>query len=192
MDDFIDGGLDFLPSYSGETVFNPWEETGSFEADGSFIGDSEAQGLWREQSTPFTCAVVSQQMILESFGVQVSEAQLVYDSVSNGWLSEGGTSVGDVGALLDYYGIPVHQGAGGDIESLVYELAQGHKVIVGVDSGELWNQDMFFEDWLNPNGADHAIMVNGMVILTGRGLLYPLRISWMPGKILANITLQHR
>lgn len=40
-------------------------------------------------------------------------------------------------------------------------MAQGHKVIVGVDSGELWGDNIFdkiFED----NAADHALIVSGV------------------------------
>lgn len=162
MDDFMDDVLEFLPSFSGEEAFNPWDEVQTPETGPNMVGYAEDSDLWREQSTPFTCAVVSQQMILERFGIEISEAQLVYDSVSNGWLTDSGTTMEDMGSLLEHYGVSTHQGMGGGIESMIYELAQGHKLIVAVDSGELWNEDIFIEDWLNPNGADHAIMINGI------------------------------
>jgi len=118
--------------------------------------------FWSLQDTPFTCAVVCQKMILHQFGVDVSEAQLVYDAATNGWLTQNGTSPLDAARLLEYYGVGTHTNFSGDLESLVSELAQGRKVIVSVDSGEIWRTDWFFEDWINPNGADHAIVLTGI------------------------------
>jgi hypothetical protein len=77
-----------------------------------------------------------------------------------GWYN-GGTSPEDVGKLLELHGIPVSQYENANIFNLVNELAQGHKVIVGVDSGELWGDNIFdklFED----NEADHALIVSGV------------------------------
>jgi hypothetical protein len=153
----IDDLTELLPEFVNDMVFNPWE------SEQGVIGNPSGGSEWLQQSTDFTCAVVSQQMILKDFGFDVSEAQLVYDSVSNGWLSDQGTTIEDMGELLNYYGIPTHQGLGDGIESLLSELAQGHKVIVGVDSGELWATDFPFSDWIDGgNGADHAIVVNGI------------------------------
>jgi hypothetical protein len=77
-----------------------------------------------------------------------------------GWYN-GGTSPEDVGKLLELHGVPVSQYENANIFNLVNELAQGHKVIVGVDSGELWGDNIFdkiFED----NAADHALIVSGV------------------------------
>ena len=51
---------------------------------------------------------------------------------------------------------------GATSSDLVEELSRGHKVIVGLDGGELYNQDWFGEDLINPYGADHAVMVTGI------------------------------
>lgn len=127
------------------------------------IGDGvdDAQ-YWQLQTTDFTCAVVSQQMILKQFGIDVSEAQLVYDATTNGWLTEGGTSPADLGRLLEYYGVSTHMSVGGGVDAVVDELAHGRKVVIALDSGEMWQQDPFFEDWINPNGADHAVVLTGL------------------------------
>ena len=134
------------------------------------VGDPDNTGHIA-QTTAITCAVVSQQMILNDFGVvspttglPLSEAELTYVAAVNGWLSEG-TTPDDVGKLLDYYAIPNHKGYG--IDNLVTELQQGHKVIVGVDSSELWNSNNpilnFAEDYVVGENADHAIVVNGII-----------------------------
>jgi len=145
--------------------------------------------FWQLQTTPFTCAVVAQLGIIEAFtGEPVSEAQLVYDATANGWLSDNGMSPLDVGNLLDLYNIPCHVEMGATIQDLMAELTQGHKVIVGVDSGELWHQDFPLEDFFQ-QAADHAIWVTGvdtsdsdnpMVIINdsgdpnGAGKAYPM------------------
>jgi hypothetical protein len=114
------------------------------------------------QTTPFTCAVVSQEMILHQFGINVSEAQLVYDATVHGWLTDSGTQPLDVGNLLEFYGVPTHAQYGANVESLAAELAQGHKVIVAVNSGELWGSHWPFASWLQSGGADHALVVTGL------------------------------
>ncbi|MFC1826171.1 C39 family peptidase [Thermodesulfobacteriota bacterium] len=133
------------------------------------IGDPDGSGYF-QQSTGFTCAVVAQQMVLNDFGIIdpatgmcPSESQLTYVATVNGWLYEG-TSPADLGKLLDYYNVDNHHGQG--IESMVEELAHGHKVIVGIDADELWHQDNFvindLKDALGGEAANHAIVVKGI------------------------------
>lgn len=137
---------------------NPWNESGDL-----IFGNPAADARdWEHQDTGFTCGVVSEQMILRQFGINASEAELVFISAKNGWLSESGMSPLDVGNLLESYGISTHTNMGGGVEALVNELSHGRKVIAAVDSGELWGQDYFFADWINPNGADHALVITGV------------------------------
>ena len=116
------------------------------------------------QTTGFTCAVVSQQMVLNDFGIPVSEAQLVYDATSNGWLNSGGTYPEDMSRLLNHYGVSTHANYNGDMPSLINELAHGHKVIVPVNSSELWDGVSFWQrlTGFHNTGADHAIVVSGV------------------------------
>lgn len=130
-------------------------------ADGVIIGNDNPDD-WVHQTTDHTCAVVSQEMVLHDFGMPVSEAQLTSEAWQHGWLTENGTSPQDVGNLLELHGVNVHSGQG--IENLAAELAQGHKVIVGVDSGELWGGDGIFEDIFKGEQADHALVVQGVKI----------------------------
>ncbi len=120
------------------------------------------QGYWEQQTTDFTCAVEAQRGIIEEFtGQHVSEAQLTYEATVNGWLSDHGMSPADAGSLLELYGIDCHSSTGATVEDLMAELAQGHKVIVGVDSGEIWRNDFPLEDFFHQS-ADHAIWVTGV------------------------------
>lgn len=133
-----------------------------------------------------TCAIKSQQIILNEFGVPVTEDQCVQYSIEHGWYTNDGTGTNpyDVGKLLNDAGIPCTQTENANVYDLVNELQQGHKVIVGVDSGELWDNSIW--DWLKDiflgGTADHALIVAGidmtdpnnpMVILTDPGTGQP-------------------
>lgn len=111
-----------------------------------------------------TCAIKSQQLVLEDFGIHLTEDQLVDISSKNGWYDGNGTTLEDVGKLLAQNNIPITQMSDANVYTLVGELAQGHKVIVGVDSDELWNtgimttaKDLFIGE--TPN---HALLVSGI------------------------------
>ena len=184
---FDSHGLDagHLDTFLGDHFHSPWDHEGH-HLFGTPTSDAD---LHSTQSTPFTCAVVAQQMILRSFGIDMSEAQLVYDATSHGWLTELGTHPTDMAKLLDFYGVKTHM-AYGDVGDLLTELIRGHKVIVSLDSGELWGKDSFFEDLRDPAGEDHAVMVTGLDLsdpahprvvvndpgdpAAGRGHSYPL------------------
>lgn len=121
-----------------------------------------------QQQYPDTCAIKSQQLVLEDFGIDVSETQLVQTANANGWYNGGGTNPQDVGNLLNLAGIPVTK-QDGNVFTLVNELAQGHKVIVGVDADELWHNDSVNEKWTNwvndffgSQGGNHALIVAGI------------------------------
>ena len=131
---------------------------------GSHVIGEPDKSVWHQQQTPFTCAVVSQEMILKEYGVDVNEAHLMGDAMQRGWLSSGGTPFDDIGKLLELHGVHCHEGQG--IEQMATELSQGHKLIVGVDSADLWYGDTWafreLHGLLSGNRADHAIVVEGL------------------------------
>ena len=118
------------------------------------------------QSYPDTCAIKSQQLVLERFGIHISEDDLRAEAIAHGWYTPGrGTSMEDVGKLLELHGVDVHQYVNGNICNIMNELAQGHEVIMGVDSGELWHYGFKekIEDLIpGIGGADHALIVSGI------------------------------
>lgn len=125
-----------------------------------------------QQQYPDTCAIKSQQIILESHDIDVSEDELVQESMDKGWYEPGsGTAPENVGNLLEEHGVGVNRFEHATLDDIAAELAQGHQVIVGVDSGELWNPGAYesFEDFINGVGADHALIVSGINVnpLTG-------------------------
>lgn len=114
-----------------------------------------------------TCAIKSQQIILNDFlspENQVTEQQLVDWSIANGLYQGGGTNPSDVGKILQAGGVPCTQKVDANIFDLTNELAQGHKIIIGVDSGELWEPGLkeWFEDIFAGDNADHALIVAGI------------------------------
>ena len=149
------------------------------------------------QSYRDTCAIKSQQLILERFGKHLSEDELVQQAYDNGWYRPGcGTSGNDMGEILRANGVPCTNYANCNIAHVVSALADGKQVMMAVDSGELWKTSFIgklketIEDKIPfVGGADHALLVTGIdasdpsdvkVIVTdpGSGALnkpYPLK-----------------
>lgn len=118
-----------------------------------------------------TCAIRSQQIILRDYGIDISQEDLVHIANENGWYAPGqGTPMECVGNLLEIAGVSCHQSENNTIFDLTNELAQGHRIIVGVDSGELWADNFYdklsekFEDFMGGGGADHALIVAGVEV----------------------------
>lgn len=125
---------------------------------------------WHMQSHEDTCAVVSQEFILEELtGKEFNEDELMHIAEERGWYTPGGgTTIDNVGNLLEYYGIDVERGSG-TIESLQTALANGDKVIVGLDSDEIWsngiettNDQIDSVMGIPDNDANHAVEVIGI------------------------------
>lgn len=153
------------------------------------MDDLTNPGIIGDPSNPYqqeysdTCAIKSQQLILNEFGVPVTEDQLVQYSMEHGWYTGdgSGTQMGDIGKLLTDAGIPCTQTQNANVYDLVDALQQGHKVIVGVDSSELWDDNpitSWLKDTFQGDTPDHALIVAGidnsdpnnpMVILTDPG-----------------------
>lgn len=133
-----------------------------------------------QQAYSDTCAIKSQQLILNDFGIAVTEDQCVQYSMEQGWYNGNGTMPEDVGKLLADAGIPCTQTQGANIYDIADELARGHKVIVAVDSTEMRDSGMYesLKDIFVGDTADHALIVAGidmndpnnpMVIVTDPG-----------------------
>lgn len=112
-----------------------------------------------------SCAIKAQEIVLNAAGIPATESTLCEIAITNGWYYPGlGTPMEDVGKLMETYGFNVQQLSKGSFYNLVCELSQGHPVIVGVDSGELWNPgpSETFEDIIQGECPDHALIVAGI------------------------------
>lgn len=140
-----------------------------------FIGDPDYQQLhWEHQNLPDNCAIVAQSSILSQFGIDVTMDEATYVAAANGWYVPGiGTSPNDLGSVLEAYGVPTHSVEDASIEQMASELQQGHRVLVGVNSDELWDQGPMAEFWnwfkeafgfdnSSFSPADHAVAVTGI------------------------------
>lgn len=125
--------------------------------------------LWHQQHHDDTCAIVSQEFILESLtGHNFSENELMQEAYHNGWyIPGGGTPLAHVGDLIEAHGIAIDRGQGYTIHDLESKLEHGEKVIVGVNGNDIWNPHTpsFFETLLSDipfmpgQHADHAVQV---------------------------------
>ena len=121
----------------------------------------EAVEEWHVQESDYSCAVCSQQFIINEFmDLDMTEEQLCKIAEAQGWLTpEMGTSPRDVGNLLELFGIDTHTNYEGSMSDIKNTLDQGGRVIVAVDSMVLWT-----EGYGNypVYGMDHAIEVIGI------------------------------
>lgn len=123
------------------------------------------------QFYPDTCAIRSQEIVLRDYGIEVPQEALIQISAEQGWYTPGeGMAPMHVGKLLDLAGVDCHQSENNTVFDLMRELSQGHRVIVGVDSGELWADNFFdkvsemCEDYINGERPDHALIVAGIKV----------------------------
>ncbi len=173
-----DGIFDSIHEYSGLDGLDLTDDGGfpdggapayeTFDPDSAdmdrVIGDpEEAMESWHWQETGSSCAVASQEFVLEQLtGREFDESDLRELAEEQGWYSpEGGTPMDDVGNILEHMGLTVERSQGNSIEDLERCLENGGEVIVGVDSSEIWEgQD---DDFFGPGmDADHAVQVIGL------------------------------
>ncbi len=143
--------------------------------DDNMIGNPDVQsGYYDEQTWNDSCAVAAEASIIRQFGIDLNEGQAAYISAQHGWYQPGaGTSPDVIGNMMDLYDISNHSVSNATISDLAQELSQGHGVIVGVRSEQLWDQGAGFElknflckafglDNSAYMPADHAIIVTGI------------------------------
>ena len=114
-----------------------------------------------------SCAIRAQQHVLSMFGIERTETFLVNDAVSHGEYGASdceGTSLDDVGNILERNGIETNRYVGATMAHLISELGQGHKIIVGVDAYEMvanTPEERFIESQrdLVSETPNHAIVV---------------------------------
>lgn len=140
-----------------------------------------------------SCAIKSQQLILNSMGIDATEDLLRIEAHQNGWYKPGvGTPMENVGDLIESYGLTVERKIGGTEDELRAEIARGHNIIVGVDSGELWDNgiDETLEDIIRGPQPDHALLVSGFAVnpLTGNECI--LLTDPGTGELLADYSLE--
>lgn len=120
-----------------------------------------------QQSYADTCAIRCQEYIIRQYtGLDLPEKFYVDEARAHGWYQPGhGTQADEIGNLLEIHNIPVHRYLDANVFNLTGELAQGHKVIVGVHADDLWSNNSLTRDIRNALGfteGDHAVVVTGI------------------------------
>lgn len=142
--------------------------------DDMIIGNpAEQADFWQYQIAVDNCAVTAEMSLLNQFGIDLNQEEAMYVSSSHGWYHTGGTCPDDIGNLMELYGVPNHTVRHACLADLASELRQGHGVIVGVRSDQLWDQGPQADFWnffkaacgldtpeFSP--ADHAVVVTGI------------------------------
>lgn len=111
------------------------------------------------------CAIRCQEIIMRDYGIQIPTDELVQFAKDKGWYSEG-TKESAIGNLLEICNIDTHTQHCHSVYDLINELKDGHRVIVSVDSRELWAEpgSKEYEFYRNLPHADHALIVTSINI----------------------------
>ncbi len=89
-----------------------------------------------------------QEFIIRQYtGISLSENFLIDEARANGWYNDDrGTRPSDIGKLLELHGIPVRRYTDASSRQLATELGSGHRIIVGAESHDGWNQNPILAD----------------------------------------------
>ncbi len=163
---------------------------------------AEAMTHWECQGDTNRCALYSQKFVIEELspeGTEIDIEEFADIAKANGWFSEdGGTTMFNMNSMLNYYGIENEMTFHNSIDDIEQCLNDGGKVIVSIDSHEIWygeDHNIFAPE----SGSNHAVEVIGidrtdpehpMVILNdsgsprGKGEMVPLEVfeeAWEDG-----------
>ena len=130
------------------------------------VGDpvSELEN-YHHQEDDYSCAVASQREVIESItGLDIPEKVLADFAQANGWYApDCGTSPSAMGNILEALGIPVVNSFNLTVDDIREALANGEKVIVGLNANEIWNPQVASDGLpLDQAVAGHAVQVTGM------------------------------
>lgn len=134
-------------------------------------GENISDPVFVQQPDDHSCALRSQQIVLRDFGIDIPFKDLEQIALDNQIYTNEGTYTYDIGKVLQLAGVDMHQTIGNTVDDLINELAQGHRVIVSVDSHELWlNKTIgeklknWFNDAIGHQGGNHALIVAGIEV----------------------------
>lgn len=154
-----------------------------------------------------SCVWNAQYEVMKDYGFTGTADDVVMDAFIRDWYDPvNGTSPEHMSSALEAFGVKCDVYENGNIYDLLAAVKDGKKVIVSVDSGELWADNKiskvaeWFEDVFGGNrGADHALVVSGFdnsdpkhptVVLTDTGtgqaaVSYPVKQfanAWADGR----------
>lgn len=160
------GGPEALDPADGA---GPYDES-PYVVDGQLVGDPVGDAEhWFQQAVNGFCVPASiAQIVSEYTGVHHADELHFVDRANDlkvftvGPDGVPGMSVDGALTLLEDAGIPASLEYGDGIETLVEYLEEGRRVMVAVDSGEIWGVEA-----VEDNAMDHAIVVTGVDLERG-------------------------
>lgn len=166
LDCEIEGNVQGVGFLDNNELSNFLSNDSELLSEGSFlIGNPEEDGqYWHMQEGENSCAIVAQEEILNALGINLNEEQLVQIAEEHDWYDEKiGTAPQNIGKLLEFAGVAVDREYDCGLEDLERWLQQGEKIIVGVNSQEIWNPiRMSSGEPVEQFGQGHAIQVTGI------------------------------
>jgi hypothetical protein len=147
-----------LPDPHGEVLANGQEVLVSGDpARWAGLNHLQGENLHGQEST---CGLVACEGILQQFGTEVSEQEMLEHALDIGRCDplSGHTSLADQVALLEDFGMAAHTEHNGTIAGLAANIEHGQGVILEVNSGVLWGQ----ADHYGHGQASHAVLVTGV------------------------------
>ena len=132
-----------------------------YENDMVFGNPETDDNNWHMQNAKFSCAVVCQEFVAEQLLSQnFSEQEFSEFAKKQGWYdSNSGTSLYDVGNILETMGIHVEKSENITLNDLAQELETDGKIICAVNSSIMQNPLFSLIPGLS---ADHAVQVIGI------------------------------
>ena len=156
-------------------VEQPAEDLGAVE---TIFGDPEDAENWHPQSESNSCAIACQEFVAEQLlDQEFSEQKMIEYAQERGWYEPTeGTPQSNVGNLLEACGLEVERAVNCTVTDLMQSLAEGEKVICGVNNMILEEPRMADMPGLTANhavefiGVDFSDPKNPQVILNDPGV----------------------
>ena len=135
------------------------------------------------------CAVRCEEFVLHCFGIHKALDELKELAVSEGWLSDEGALVEDLGNTSRYFGLHVETEKNADLPIITRALSEGKQVIAAVDGGELIGNPVEerLEDVFAGGIVDHCVVVLAVDIQADEVALFDPAFGAVP----LTVTLAH-
>lgn len=126
---------------------------------------------WNQQDHPYSCAVATTEMILDGYGLDISEAQIAQIFTEAGiYDPQQGTAPTEVdetlNAVFEKEGIPLEakQVDGWKVEDLEDMLERGVKPLIALDAAETWpgSETNTMNEFLGIPDSGHAVQLIGI------------------------------
>lgn len=163
------------------------------------IGDLEDLENWHMQAEKLSCTVSMQELVGEQLlGRDLSEQEMIDYAQKRGWYDPTeGVSERDATRILEEMGFEVNRERDMTLQDLLDALAEGEKVICGINTMAMENRELADLPGIKANhvvqlvAVDFSVsekpqvIVNDMALANGKGIRYDLDVfldAWKAGR----------